>query len=135
MDLLSELTFPWEPFDSLLRQVARMANRARRAARVWREPLARIFWRVEAEALTKLEKELREYWDKECASGDADKLLMQLRLRFGRVPATVVARLRRASRQQLDRWGDRLLTARTLTAVFSRACSAPRARRTRSVRS
>jgi len=42
-----------------------------------------------------------------------------LRTKFGEIPATVQARLDSASGSDLDRWGDRILTASKLEEVFA----------------
>ncbi len=52
------------------------------------------------------------------AEGKTAVLLRQLRIRFGPLPASAVARIRRASSVQLDRWAGRLLNAQTLAGVF-----------------
>ncbi len=50
--------------------------------------------------------------------GEMLLLLRQFRQRFGELPAWVVERLAVAESEQLGRWGERLLTAPTLDAVF-----------------
>ena len=52
------------------------------------------------------------------AMGRASILNRLLEHRFGRLPATVRERVRRASVQDLDAWGDAVLDAPTLDAVF-----------------
>jgi hypothetical protein len=42
-----------------------------------------------------------------------------LTLRFGKLPADAEQRLRRASLAELERWAERVLTARNLAAVFA----------------
>ncbi len=45
-------------------------------------------------------------------------LLKQLTLKFGDLPEDVVQRVRQAGDEQLERWGERVLTAATLDDVF-----------------
>jgi hypothetical protein len=45
-------------------------------------------------------------------------LQRQMTKRFGDLPAYAVERLQRATVDQLDRWGDRLLDAKTIADVF-----------------
>lgn len=47
-------------------------------------------------------------------------LLRMLSHRFGELSRTVVARINAADSAQLDRWGERLVTAATLDEVFGR---------------
>ena len=65
--------------------------------------------RVEGEAKGRVEGE---------AKGRAELLLKQLRLRFGSFPAPVVDRVRTASIDDLDRWGERILEAASLDELF-----------------
>jgi uncharacterized protein DUF4351 len=51
--------------------------------------------------------------------GEAKLLLRLLTLRFQSVPDGVVARVRSASEADLERWGDRVLTATSLDDVFA----------------
>lgn len=53
------------------------------------------------------------------AEGRAELLLRMLSVRFRRVPASTVERIRSASEDDLTRWAERLLTADALDAVFS----------------
>jgi hypothetical protein len=50
--------------------------------------------------------------------GETRMLLRQLRQRFGELPAWVMERLVAAELDQLEQWGERLLAAPTLEAVF-----------------
>lgn len=50
--------------------------------------------------------------------GETRLLLRQLRQRFGEPPAWVVERLASAEPERLEQWGERLLKAPTLEAVF-----------------
>lgn len=54
------------------------------------------------------------------AEGKAELLLKQLELRFGPVPPEVRMRVERAIHRLLDRWAERVLTAKTLDEVFDR---------------
>ena len=45
-------------------------------------------------------------------------LLRQLERGFGELPAEIVARIHSASSAQLDRWGEKLVTATTLEEIF-----------------
>jgi len=46
-------------------------------------------------------------------------LVRQLRLRFRRLPRAVVARIEAAGPAELERWSERILTARTLAEVMA----------------
>ncbi|MFO0592873.1 MAG: Rpn family recombination-promoting nuclease/putative transposase [Polyangiaceae bacterium] len=50
--------------------------------------------------------------------GRAETVLKQLRLKFRRVPASVVARVKSGTEADLDRWTERVLTADSLAAVI-----------------
>jgi hypothetical protein len=52
------------------------------------------------------------------AEGERRLLLRQLRARFGELPAAVVERIEAAGTADLERWGERLLGARTLDEVL-----------------
>jgi hypothetical protein len=54
------------------------------------------------------------------AEGQARILLKLLTVRFGRLPASVERRVRRASAAERERWAGRLLRARTLAEVMRR---------------
>ena len=51
--------------------------------------------------------------------GKASILLRQISRRFGEPGAEVVERLHRATRDELDRWADRILDARSLDELFA----------------
>ncbi|MDR2113614.1 MAG: Rpn family recombination-promoting nuclease/putative transposase [Candidatus Accumulibacter sp.] len=50
--------------------------------------------------------------------GQANILSKQLKLRFGDLPPEVVERLSRATQDELDAWGEAILSVPTLSAVF-----------------
>jgi Domain of unknown function (DUF4351) len=50
--------------------------------------------------------------------GERALLLRQLRTRFGELPAAAVARVEGAEMAVLERWGERVLTAKSLAEVF-----------------
>jgi predicted transposase YdaD len=51
--------------------------------------------------------------------GQQEFLLRQLTRRFGALPEAVTARVMGASREELERWGDRILDATSLDDVFA----------------
>ena len=51
--------------------------------------------------------------------GETQLLLRQLQRRFGEVPDWVRARLREATLEQLESWGERLFDAGSLDVLFS----------------
>jgi predicted transposase YdaD len=51
--------------------------------------------------------------------GEARLLERQIRKRFGELPAWAAARLEQAAPEQLERWGERLLEAPSLAALFA----------------
>ncbi|WP_437679604.1 DUF4351 domain-containing protein [Sorangium sp. So ce131] len=53
--------------------------------------------------------------------GERTLLLRQLRARFGELPAAVVARVEAADVAELERWGERVLSAKTLAEVLDEA--------------
>jgi hypothetical protein len=53
-----------------------------------------------------------------CKAGECSLLLRQLRTRFGELPAAVVSRVEAADLADLERWGERILSARTLAEVL-----------------
>jgi predicted transposase YdaD len=65
-----------------------------------------------------MEKGLREGLEKGRREGEARLLLEQLRLRFGPPAPEVVARVEAAPLADLERWGERILTAATLEEVL-----------------
>jgi hypothetical protein len=52
------------------------------------------------------------------AKGKRAVLLLQLRQRFGRLPAATVARVEKADAATLDTWAGRVLTAASLDEVL-----------------
>lgn len=52
------------------------------------------------------------------AQGEAALLKRQMKKRFGELPASAERRLAEASREQLERWAERLLDAERLEDVF-----------------
>jgi hypothetical protein len=50
--------------------------------------------------------------------GERRLLLSLLRSRFGDVPASTISRIDRADGSQIERWGERVLSAKTLDEVF-----------------
>jgi hypothetical protein len=52
------------------------------------------------------------------AEGARSMLLRLLRARFGELPASVVARVESSEASVLERWGDRVLSAKTLADVL-----------------
>ena len=68
-----------------------------------------------AEKFDRWEAELRQEGHQ---AGEATLLARLLRKRFGDIPASILARLGTAEAAQLERWGERLFDAMTLTEVF-----------------
>lgn len=52
------------------------------------------------------------------AEGRAEMLLRQLRAKFGKVPARTTTRVKAADEATLDRWAERILTARTVAETL-----------------
>ena len=61
----------------------------------------------------------REGWIEGERLGKRGPLLLQLRQRFGPLPAAVTARIARAGVAELDAWLGRVLTASTLDEVLA----------------
>jgi Domain of unknown function (DUF4351) len=59
-----------------------------------------------------------EFAKKYVAQGKCELLLRLLRSRFGELPATAVARVESAEATVLERWGERMLSAKTLADVL-----------------
>ena len=59
------------------------------------------------------------------AEGKREILLLQLRQRFGRLPAAVVARIDKAESAALDAWSSRVLTATSLDEVLGAKVNEP----------
>jgi len=73
--------------------------------------------------MTLAEKWLQQGWEKGREEGrqEGQRLLLmrQLRLRFRRLPRATVARIEAAGPADLERWSERILTARTLAEVMA----------------
>jgi len=80
-----------------------------------RRLLARQVGRKDAEKMLSTAEMLRREGE---AKGKRDALLLQLRQRFGRLPAAAVARVGKADAAELDVWFGRVLTAATLDDVL-----------------
>ncbi len=52
--------------------------------------------------------------------GQCAMLLLLLGIRFGELPAPVVARVEAAQGREIDRWAGRVLTAQALDDVFGK---------------
>jgi Domain of unknown function (DUF4351) len=59
-----------------------------------------------------------DFAKKYLAQGERVLLLRLLRGRFGELPATTLARVESAEVAMIERWGDRVLSAKTLAEVF-----------------
>jgi hypothetical protein len=70
------------------------------------------------EAMMKGYEYQSEFAKKYVAQGERALLLRQLRARFGELPANAVARVEGAEVALLDRWGERVLSAKTLAEVL-----------------
>jgi len=81
-----------------------------------RELLAREVGREAAEEIMTTAEMLRREGE---ARGKRGALLLQLRQRFGPVPAATVARIEKASAAELDAWFTRVLTASSLNDVLA----------------
>ena len=68
-----------------------------------------------------LEQGRQQARERALAQGQARMLARQLRVRFGSLPPELQARLEAAPIERLDVWGERLLTAESLEAVFDEA--------------
>jgi predicted transposase YdaD len=66
---------------------------------------------------------LREGKREGLQEGEARLLLRQLASRFGDLPQWVQERVQQADVSQLERWGERLLDARTLADLFGQGSS------------
>jgi hypothetical protein len=92
-----------------------------------RELLARQIGREAAEAIMTTAEMLRREGEargeakgikKGEVLGKRGALLLQLRQRFGRLPAATVARIDKASAAELDTWFGRVLSAKSLDDVL-----------------
>src|SRR5262249_33426948 len=70
------------------------------------------------EILKRGEKIIQDAERKGERKGERRLLLKQLRLRFGDLPPATVARVEQAKLAQIERWGERVLTATTLDEVL-----------------
>jgi hypothetical protein len=59
-----------------------------------------------------------EFAKKYVAQGERALLLRQMHTRFGELPAPVVTRVENADVALLERWGERILSAKTLAEVL-----------------
>jgi hypothetical protein len=95
-----------------------------------RELLARQVGRKTAEEIMTTAEMLRREGEtrgvkKGEVLGKRGMLLLLLRQRFGRVPATAAARIDKAGAAELDVWSARVLTASTLDDVLEAKVAAP----------
>ena len=91
-----------------------------------RELLARQVGRETAEEImTTAEMLRREGEARGKVQGKRETLLLQLRQRFGRLPASVVARVDNAGAAELDVWVSRVLTASSLEYIFGAKFAVP----------
>ena len=67
-----------------------------------------------------LEKGMRQGMQKGRQEGEASLLARQLTRRFGSLDSATEQRLQQASSDDLERWADNILDARTLDEVFSK---------------
>jgi hypothetical protein len=91
-----------------------------------RELLARQVGRKEAEKMISTAERLRREGEARGeARGKREALLLQLRQRFGRLPAAAVARVDKAETTDLDAWFGRVLTASSLDEVLEAEAAVP----------
>ena len=79
----------------------------------------RILKRPEETIMSTAEKLRREGRTEGRTEGRVELLLRQLAKRFGPLPTETVSRITAAAIPELDRWGERLLDAKTLGEVFA----------------
>lgn len=65
-----------------------------------------------------LAENLENLVKKEQQQGENRLLTKQMRMKFGELPEWAKERLDSASPEQLDTWGERILTANTLEELF-----------------
>jgi hypothetical protein len=70
------------------------------------------------EAMMKGYEYRSDFAKKYFAEGERAMLLKQLRVRFGELPAAAVARIEGAEAVLLERWGERVFSAKTLADVL-----------------
>jgi predicted transposase YdaD len=95
-----------------------------------RELLARQVGREAAEEIMTTAEMLRREGEargeaRGKVQGKREMLLLLLRQRFGRVPATTVARIEKAAADDLDAWSARVLAASSLDDVLAGPVAAP----------
>ena len=73
---------------------------------------------VEEAVMNWFEREVDQGVQRGQREGERRLLLKQLRLRFGELPASVVARIETAEVPELDAWAERVLTASRLDDVL-----------------
>jgi hypothetical protein len=79
----------------------------------------RAWYKAWSEEQQRQERELREQAHQQGISqGERILLSRLLRARFGNLPTTVLTRIDAADATSLERWGERVLTARSLSEVF-----------------
>lgn len=88
------------------------------AEEVFMTTAERIAERVRAEFNTTAQQIADEERAKGRAEGEAKLLVRLLERQFGSLPPEVPERLRGASVEQLELWGERLLSAKTLAEIF-----------------
>jgi hypothetical protein len=77
-----------------------------------------VGWKEAEKMLTTAERLRREGAAEGQVKGKREALLLQLRLRFGRLPAAAVARVGKAGAAELDTWFGKVLTAVSLDDVL-----------------
>ncbi|MEM7152101.1 MAG: Rpn family recombination-promoting nuclease/putative transposase [Myxococcota bacterium] len=82
--------------------------------RAYRQELETIMSMMKPE----VEAEAIDFLDELRMEGEARVLLRLLQLKFGELPSAAQARVHGAGLEQLDRWVERVLTAKTLEEVF-----------------
>lgn len=105
-----------------------VAHVAKMPTEEWQRFLERELGPSAEEAMRSIGKELLKQVEQELiqearsegrAEGRAELLRRMLTVRFGKLSARVEQRLRRATPEQLDQWGERLLHCATLREVFA----------------
>jgi hypothetical protein len=84
-----------------------------------RQVLAEIHPRIEHAYMTTADRLRRQGIKEGTAKGIATTLRRQLKRRFGTLPESVLARIDAASKAEIDRYTDLVLTARTLDEIFA----------------
>lgn len=79
----------------------------------------RAWYRAWSEEQERKQREsIRHAHDEGISQGERALLLRQLRARFGTLPAIVTARVEAADAKAIEAWGERVLTAESLSDVF-----------------